>query len=157
MAVALVFVAYLLSALSTTGAAAELAALDLLTRASPASLRITFITQPGVLPELAGKDLILVTARNGAYYVVEREPSPPGPWATSYAISVASVEGVRVRPFAAGAPYPGGAGPCGARPPTGRPPTGGPASDPTRARRRRFHPFVPANGRRRRLAALRFM
>jgi hypothetical protein len=101
--IALVFIAYLLSALVATGVVAELAAVDLLTGASPASLRITFVTKPGVLPELAGKELLLVAARNGAYYVLVREPSPPGPWATSYAVPFTTVEAVRVRPFTAGA------------------------------------------------------
>jgi hypothetical protein len=100
--IALVFTAYLLSALVTTGVVAELAAEDLLTGASPASLRVTFVTKPGVLPELAEQELLLVAARNGAYYVVVREPSPPGPWATSYAIPFSSVDAVRVRPVAAG-------------------------------------------------------
>jgi hypothetical protein len=101
---ALVFIAYLLSALVTTGIVAELAAIDLLTGASPASLRVTFVTKPGALPELAEQELLLVAARNGAYYVVVREPSPPSPWATSYAIPFTSVEAVRVRPFSAGPP-----------------------------------------------------
>jgi hypothetical protein len=99
--IALVFTAYFLSALVTTGVVAELAAVDLLTGASPASLRVTFVTKPGVLPDLAGQELLLVAARNGAYYVVVRESSPPSPWATSYAIPLSSVEAVRVRPFAA--------------------------------------------------------
>jgi hypothetical protein len=100
--IALVFTAYLLNALASTGVVAELAAVDLLTGASPASLRVTFVTQPGALPELAEQELLLVAARNGAYYVVVREPSPPSPWATSYAIPFTSVEGIQVRPFAAG-------------------------------------------------------
>jgi hypothetical protein len=54
-----------------------------------------------VLSELADKELLLVAARNGAYYVVVREPSPPSPWATSYAIPFTSVEAARVRPFTA--------------------------------------------------------
>ncbi len=99
--IALVFTAYLLSALVTTGVVAELAAVDLLTGNSPASLRVTFVTKPGVLPELAEQELLLVAARNGAYYVVVREPSPPSPWATSYAIPFTSVEAARVRPFTA--------------------------------------------------------
>jgi hypothetical protein len=96
---ALVFLAYLLSALVATGVIAELAAVDLLTGASPASLRVTFVTKPGVLSELADKELLLVAARNGAYYVVVREPSPPSPWATSYAIPFSAVEAAQVRPF----------------------------------------------------------
>lgn len=75
---------------------------DLLTGASPASLRATFVTKPGALPDLAEQELLLVAARNGAYYVVVREPSPPGPWATSYAIPFGSVEAARVRPLTAG-------------------------------------------------------
>jgi hypothetical protein len=97
--IALLFMTYLLSALVTTGVVAELAAVDLLTGASPGSLRVTFVTKPGVLPELAEQELLLVAARNGAYYVVVREPSPPSPWATSYAIPFPSVEAARVRPF----------------------------------------------------------
>jgi hypothetical protein len=99
--IALVFVVYLLSALATTGVVAELAAVDLLTGASEASLRVEFVTRPGVLPELAEQELILVTARNGAYYVVVREPSPPSEWATSYAIPFTAVEAARVRPVQA--------------------------------------------------------
>jgi hypothetical protein len=101
---AFLFVAYFLSALVETGVVGELAAVDLLTGNSNASLRVTFVTKPEVLPELAEKELLLVTARNGAYYVVVRESSPPGPWATSYAIPFTSVEAVRVRPFRAGKP-----------------------------------------------------
>jgi hypothetical protein len=74
---ALVFLVYLLSALVATGFVAELAAVELPTGASDTSLRVEFVTEPGVLPELADKELILVTTRNGAYFVVEREPFPP--------------------------------------------------------------------------------
>jgi hypothetical protein len=82
---------------------AELATVDLLTGASSASLRVTFVTKAGVLPELAEMELLLVAARNGVYYVVVREPSPPSPWATSYAVPFTSVEAAHVRPFTAGA------------------------------------------------------
>jgi hypothetical protein len=97
--IALVFLAYLLSALVTTGVVAELAAADLLTGDSDASLRVEFVTKPGVLPELEGKELILVTARNGAYYVVEREPSPPSRQPTSYVVPFTSVDAARVGRF----------------------------------------------------------
>ncbi len=96
--IALVFTAYLLSALVTTGVVAELAAVDLLTGASPVGLRVTFVTQPGVLPELVGKELILVTTRNGAYYVVERQPSPSSQQPTSYVVPLTAVDAARVRP-----------------------------------------------------------
>lgn len=101
---ALVFLAYLLGALVFTADAAELAATDLLTGASPASLRIRFVAEPGLLSEIEGKDLLLVTERNGAYFVVEQEPVPPSPWATSYSIPTASVVAAKVLPVAAGAP-----------------------------------------------------
>jgi hypothetical protein len=97
--IGLVFLAYLLSALAATGIVAELAAVELLTGASEASLRVEFVTQPGVLPELAGKELLLVTARNGAYYVVEREPPPPSQHPTSYVVPFTSVEAARVGRF----------------------------------------------------------
>jgi hypothetical protein len=97
--IALVFTAYLLSALVTTGVVAELAAVELLTGASDASLRVEFVTKPGVLPELANKELILVTTRNGAYYVVEREPSPPSQQPTSYVIPMSAVDAAQVRRF----------------------------------------------------------
>jgi hypothetical protein len=97
--IALVFLVYLLSALAATGIVAELAAEDLLIGASDASLRVEFVTKPGVLPELADKELILVTTRNGAYYVVEREPSPPSEHPTSYVVPLTAVEAARVGQF----------------------------------------------------------
>ena len=100
--IALVFLVYLLSALAATGIVAELAAEDLLTGASDASLRVEFVTKPGVLPELADKELILVTTRNGAYFVVEREPSPPSRQPTSYVVPLTAVDAARVGRFNAG-------------------------------------------------------
>ena len=97
--IALVFLVYLLSALAATGIVAELAAVELLTGASEASLRVEFVTQPGVLPELAEKELILVTTHNGAYFVVEREPSPPSQQPTSYVVPFTAVEAARVGRF----------------------------------------------------------
>ena len=97
--IALVFLVYLLSALAATGTVAEIAAVDLLTGTSDASLRVEFVTEPGVLPELAGKDLILVTTRNEAYYVVEREPFPPSQQPTSYVVPLTTVDAARVRRF----------------------------------------------------------
>jgi hypothetical protein len=98
---ALVFSTYLLSALVNTGDAAEFAAVDLLTGASPGSVLVSFVMKPGVLPELEQQELLLVAERSGTYYAVVREVSPPGPWATSYAIPAGSIEAVRMRPFQA--------------------------------------------------------
>jgi hypothetical protein len=97
--IALVFLVYLLSSLAATGIVAELAAVDLLTGTSDASLRVEFVTKPDVLPELTGKELILVTSRSGAYYVVEREPSSSSQGATSYVVPFTAVEAARVRRF----------------------------------------------------------
>jgi hypothetical protein len=52
-----------------------------------------------VLPELADKELILVTTRNGAYFVVEREPSPPSRQPTSYVVPLTAVDAARVGRF----------------------------------------------------------
>ena len=101
--IALEFLVYLLSALATTGVVAELAAVELLTGASNASLRVEFVTKPGVLPELVGKELILVTTRNGAYFVVEREPPRPSQQPTSYVVPMTAVDAARVHPFNADA------------------------------------------------------
>ncbi len=97
--ITMMFLVYLLSALAATGIVAELAAVELLTGASEASLRVEFVTQPGVLPELADKELILVTTRNGAYFVVEREPFPPSQQPTSYVVPLTAVDAARVRRF----------------------------------------------------------
>ena len=98
--IALVFVVYLLGALASTAAVAELAAAELLSGASDASLRVEFVTKPGALPELAGKELLLVTARNGAYYAVERGPVPPGERPTSYVVPFTAVDAARVQRLA---------------------------------------------------------
>jgi hypothetical protein len=97
--IALVFTVYLLGALASTAAIAELAAEDLLTGASDAALRVEFLREPGVLPELDGKDLILVTARNSVYYAVERESVPPSEQPTSFVVPYSAVEGAEVSRF----------------------------------------------------------
>jgi len=52
---------------------------------------------------LVGKELILVTTRNGAYFVVEREPPPPSQQPTSYVVPMTAVDAARVHPFNADA------------------------------------------------------
>ena len=95
--IALVFAVYLLSSLAATAVVAEQAAVQLLTGASDASLRVAFVPKAGALPELAGKELILVTARGGAYYAVERETSPPSQRPTAYVIPFGAVDAARVQ------------------------------------------------------------
>lgn len=94
---ALVFVVYLLTALASTAAAAEVGAESLLTGASDGSLRVVFTPKPGTLADVVGKDLILVTARGGAYYVVEQEPSPPSQRPTAYVVPFGAVDAARVQ------------------------------------------------------------
>jgi hypothetical protein len=59
------------------------------------------VTENGVcsLPELEGKQLILVTKRNGANYAAEREPSPPRQQPTSYVVPFTSIDAARVGRF----------------------------------------------------------
>jgi hypothetical protein len=52
---------------------------------------------------LVGKELILVTTRNGAYFVVEREPPRPSQQPTSYVVPMTAVDAARVHPFNADA------------------------------------------------------
>ncbi len=95
--IALVFLVYLLTALASTAAVAEGAAVLLMTGASDASIGIAFTTKPGVPPVAAGRELVLVATRNGAFYAVERQPSPPAQRPTAHVVPIASVDGAEVR------------------------------------------------------------
>jgi hypothetical protein len=98
--IALVFSVYLLTALASTATAANTAAELLLTGDSDASLGVTFTMTAGTSDTerpLAGKDLILVTARHGTYYVVERQPAPPSQRPMSYMIPAANVKVAQVQ------------------------------------------------------------
>ena len=95
--IALVFTVYLLSALASTAAAAEQAAELLLTGESDASMRVVFALKPGVQPALPNRELILVTARGGTYYVVERQLSPPSRRPTAYMVPFLSVDSAQVQ------------------------------------------------------------
>jgi hypothetical protein len=83
---------FLLNAMVSTATVANLAAEQLLTGRADDSMGVIFTLQPGVPDLLAGHDLILVTARNGSYYVVERQPEPPNGMPRSYMIPMASVQ-----------------------------------------------------------------
>ena len=95
--IALIFSVYLLNALASTAASAELAAELLMTGTSDASMSIIFTMRPGMDQSLEGKDLIFVTDRFDTYYVVERQPIPPSQRPTSYMVPGDTVEVATVR------------------------------------------------------------
>jgi hypothetical protein len=95
--IALVFIVYLLNALTSTASSAALAAELLMTGSSDASMGIVFTAKEGTSDVLAGKDLILVTARQGTFYVVERQPIPPSQRPLAYMVPAASVKVASVR------------------------------------------------------------
>lgn len=95
--IALVFFVYLLSALAATAVAAERAAALLLTGGSDASIGIELTMAPEADQQLEGKDLILVSARNGTFFVVERQPAPPSQRPVAYMVPAAAVDVARVQ------------------------------------------------------------
>lgn len=83
---------FLLNAMVSTATVATLAAEQLLTGTADDSMGVDFTLHPGVTDILTGRDLILVSARNGSYYVVERQPEPPSGTPRSFMIPMASVQ-----------------------------------------------------------------
>lgn len=83
---------FLLNAMVSTATVANLAAEQLLTGTSDDSMGVVFTLQPGAADPLAGKELILVTVRNGSYYVVERQPEPPSGTPRSFMLPMANVQ-----------------------------------------------------------------
>jgi hypothetical protein len=101
--IVLLFVLYLLDALVATAHEAARDAELLMTGASESSVAVSFTTASGVQP-LPGADLLLVTIRNGHYFVVERQPHPPSLRPIAYAIPVRAVDDVRMQRVNAAAP-----------------------------------------------------
>ena len=95
--IALVFAVYLLNALAATAAAAEEAAELLLTGVSDASLGVVFTMKAGAQPALPDGELLLVAARGGTFYVVERQPSPPSQRPTAYMVPFGAVDTAQVQ------------------------------------------------------------
>lgn len=85
----------LISLLSTSKSAAEDAEL-LMTGKSASSVAVTFTPAGGVAP-LPAADLLLVTIRNGHYFVVERQPNPPSLRPVAYAIPIRAADAVRLQ------------------------------------------------------------
>jgi hypothetical protein len=95
--IALLAALYLLDALiATANGAAEDAEL-LLTGAAESSIEVTFTMTDGVSDTLPSSGLLLVTARNGNYYVVERQPVPPSRRPVAYVVPFDSVDVARTQ------------------------------------------------------------
>ncbi len=88
---------YLLDALiATANGAAEDAEL-LLTGTAESSIEVTFTMTDGVSDTLPSSGLLLVTARNGNYYVVERQSVPPSRRPVAYVVPFDSVDVARTQ------------------------------------------------------------
>lgn len=88
---------YLLDALIASAHGAAQDAELLISGLSASSQAITFDDPSGTLDDLAEKDLLLVIARNGLFYVVEQQPYPPSPRPVSYMIPADEVTLARVQ------------------------------------------------------------
>ena len=88
---------YLLDALIASAHGAAQDAELLMTGNSSSSLAITFDDPSGELADLEQKDLLLVIARNGIFYVVERQPYPASTQPVAYLIPGDQVANARVQ------------------------------------------------------------
>lgn len=96
--IALVFALYLLDALVATAHRAALDAELLMTGESAASIQAVFDLVEGAgNPLPSNTELILVTARNSNYFVVERQPLPPSERPLAYAVPFSWVISVRTQ------------------------------------------------------------
>ena len=95
--IALLFAVYLLDALMATAHGAALDAELLMLGESDSSIEVEFSMVEGVDAEFPATGLILVTARNGNFYVVERQDFPPSGAPTAYVIPFDVVDVARTR------------------------------------------------------------
>lgn len=95
--IALLGMLYLLDALIASAHGAAQDAELLMSGFSSSSLAITFDDPSGELADLEQKDLLLVIARNGIFYVVERQPFPPSAQPVAYMIPGDQVTNARVQ------------------------------------------------------------
>ena len=75
-----------------------------MTGVSDASMAVAFTPVSGADTPLPEGDFILVTARNGNYFVVERQSYPPSDRPISYAIPFARVSSVQTQRINAASP-----------------------------------------------------
>ena len=95
--VTLVAIVYLLTVLVQSAVNATVAAELLMTGISDNSMLVVFTPKFDETTTIADRDLILVTKRSSAFYVVERQPIPPSGRPIAYVIPVSSVERAEIR------------------------------------------------------------
>jgi hypothetical protein len=105
--IVLLFTLYLLDALVATAHNATVDADLFMTGASDSSMAAVFTMASGVQP-LPSTDVLLVTIRNGHYFVVTRQPDPPSRTPFAYAIPVRAVDAVQMERVNPAAPGPEG-------------------------------------------------
>ena len=88
---------YLLDALIATAHGAVGDAELLMSGESDSSIEVVFTMAQGVRNTLPSSGLLLVTARNGNYYVVERQPSPPSRRPVAYVVPFDVVDSARTQ------------------------------------------------------------
>jgi hypothetical protein len=93
--IALLFTLYLLDALVATAEDATIDAELMLTGVSDSSVAVNFTLASGV-QALPDTELLLITIRNGHYFVVEKQPDPPSLTPSAYAIPVRAVDAVHM-------------------------------------------------------------
>jgi hypothetical protein len=95
--IALLSALYLLDALIATANGAAADAERLLTGQADSSIEVAFTRKEGVRDTLPSSGLLLVTARNVNYYVVERQPFPPSRRPIAYVVPFSSVDSARTQ------------------------------------------------------------
>jgi hypothetical protein len=95
--IALLFALYLLDALIATANGAAADAELLISGESDSSIEVVFTMAEGVRDTLPSSGLLLVTARNGNYYVVERQDSPPSGRPIAYVVPFHSVDSMQTQ------------------------------------------------------------
>jgi hypothetical protein len=88
---------YLLDALIATANGAAADAELLLTGDAESSIAVAFTMREGVRDTLPSSGLLLVTARNGNYYVVEHQPVPPSRRPVAYVVPFDAVDSARTQ------------------------------------------------------------
>jgi hypothetical protein len=88
---------YLLDALIATARGAAVDAELLMSGESDSSIEVVFTMAQGVRDTLPSSGLLLVTARNGNYYVVERQESPPSRRPVAYVVPFDVVDSARTQ------------------------------------------------------------
>ena len=95
--IALLAALYLLDALIATANGAAVDAELLMSGESDSSIEVVFTLTEGVRDTLPESGLILVTARNGNYYVVERQDTPPSRRPVAYVVPFDAVDSARTQ------------------------------------------------------------